>query len=624
MIANESDKSNQELYINYILLGNQHTRILDKKFNRTHHIQEKVSINFRSSLKTLREYFEKIFFIPIEIMSGKQLLGSANIKLSEFIKCIELKDFLGKFHTGLFEVDGISNIKSAQQIDPNQNHPILEYRFSIQYIATKKLHQTELLETYKKCQEIDLKAGGDHAQEQSIVLPTIKMPIGEECPKIFDIPDNRSEAVLSLKTKKADVEKSSLDCKKLSYAKSDSNMKLGASFTQPEKTDIDSILKTQDNGQISEIPRLFSYNLQITSIKFDHKPEKGIWQMSFFHDKADTSRTFLNKEIRDADLTQNTLDFDDLELKLYFTSHAGNIMDLIKSSDMCTICVKGPHRIHAKAQLDCHNLLIGNKEKACGTILLKNPNQDVVAMAEIFVYLDDLGINFNQLTSTETQNIEDFENKDINATRTLNEHRQMLLDESLAYKMIEELEEWKSAQQESFIADLKQNEIRYLERLKNDWNEKCEQYERDLVLKSDKLSHITQSLEHAKEEFKNSDGQKNKDQRELQLIKRNLEQSFCNQLLSIRERARRLEDDLRHEMKIKDIKHDDLERCKQHLEQENCELKNTIECLRVELCELKSNLIPKSEVEHLLKNMVSNCRYSQTMRFNFYFPSRDY
>lgn len=572
-------------------MGNQHTRELDKKFNRIYQIHEKVSINFRSSLDNLQEYFEKIFFIPFEVVTGDKVIGSTEIRLNKLIKVTSLKEFVEKNPSSVYELEEICFLETSQGLQPHTNRPILECKMLIQYVGTKKLHQVECLENLKRQQEIDSRAGGDYDVQLSD-----KSPSHEKRKTLSDIPEVRSESETSHQVKAVGVAKSI----EAQFRQSNTTEKVA----QPENADIESITSIKQKGNASELPRLFSCNLQLSSIRFIRKPDKGIWQFSFFHDTADTPRTFINKEINEADIAKdNSIAFDDFQLKLFFTSHAGRIMELIKSSELCTLSVKGPRGKHGKAQLDCDSLLIGNKERTSGIVSLRDQNEQVTAMARISVNLDDLGINFNaQLKTTPNQVMQN--DCEMNVTRTLDEQKMMMLDESFSYKMIEELDEWKARQQEAFITDLKKKELQLLDRLKTEWNDKQAKYEQELVMKSDQLTKLTNSLQDVQKNLKTKDTQQLKDEQEVRNVKQELEKSFTNQVMAIRERARQMEDDLLHSMKLKDIRFEDIERCNQHLKTENFELLQTTECLRAELTQLKANLIPKEDVEKLLQEMV--------------------
>lgn len=570
----------KEFYINYVLLGNPHTRALNKKFNRSHQIQEKISINFRTTLSALAEYFEKIFFIPLEVVSGNKVLGAAELKLDKLIQFNGLTDFLEKNPLNFYEFEDVCLIKTLQDLQSHTNRPMLEYKMTIKYIATKKLHQTEYLESYQRSQSVDFQGGGDQPRLEEKVSPPKRRALS-------DIAEVQTESSDSHKGKTLGAPKSS--CTKIPE-NSTAITKPSTSASHP--SDIDMILNASQKGEVSELPRIFSYNLQLGSIKFNKRPEKGVWQLSFYHDKADTPRTFFNMEIKETDIAKdNSIAFEDVELKLFFTSYTSDIMEIVKSSELCTFCVKGPRKTHAKAQLDCNSLMVGSKEKANGSILLHDKAEHVTAMATIFVCLEDLGINFN---ARHSENV----HTEMNVTKTIEEQKLMLMDENYSYKIIEELEDWKAKEQDSFLVDIKKRETFFLNQMKEAWQQKQSKYEQELISRTDKLQILTQSLEDARNNLKD------KQQQSLQEMKNDIEKSYNDQLIVIKERARRIEDDLLHEMKLKDIRFLEIERCNEHLKAENYRLHQEYACVQAELQELKANLIPKAEVEKLLQEMV--------------------
>ncbi|CAG9809172.1 unnamed protein product [Chironomus riparius] len=577
--------SNRDFFINYILLGNNHSRKLDRKFNRTHQIQEKISINFRSSLKSLHNYFENIFYVPVEIYSDNKMIGSVEIRLDQLITSFSLQEFIDKYPKGK-EYDGVETIKTQNNVE-TQNRPILEYKVLIIYQGTRKLHQNELFENYASTEmKIDEKAGGDY-------IPNIKAQSNVE-----QIEDESSESEKS----------SAVEVKSVGIGKKKTEQDLQQKASQPEKTNIDSMLKDHECGKTSEIQRLFSYNLQLKSMKFNKKPHKGIWQISFFHEFADTPRTIVNRDIHENDIDGNVIAFKDLEMKLYFTSHSENIMDLIKSTVSCTMCIRGPHNTHAKAYLDCKNLLISNKEKTCGNILLTNQNETVSAMAEIFVYLDDAGLNFN---AKRVENLPEMnEDPKIDIAKTIEIQKEELFDESIAYKMINELEDWKEHQQTNFLFELKRTEEKYLEKLRTDFNNMKASYEDKFEEKNNELQVLTKTLEDAHNSLKQKNLQHVRNEDSAQKMKQELEKSYADKLLMIKERTKQLEQEFMHELNMKNLKIEELECSNKQLYEkvnflthENCDLKGKIDCMNAKYEDLKSNLVPKQEVENLIQEM---------------------
>lgn len=63
----------------YILLGSStEDRLLTAEDNLLYSIEEKITIHFRSSLSKLREYFQKVFYIPIDLYCDNVLIGVFN------------------------------------------------------------------------------------------------------------------------------------------------------------------------------------------------------------------------------------------------------------------------------------------------------------------------------------------------------------------------------------------------------------------------------------------------------------------------------------------------------------------------------------------------------------------
>ncbi len=189
------------------------------------------------------------------------------------------------------------------------------------------------------------------------------------------------------------------NCQSHNSSDKDSKALMQTLQVQSEKVNKDYYLEEH----FADMPRLFSFSLELKSLKLNHKPTRGVWQISLYHEQANMPRSFRNIDVQENDCIDedSIINFrNNLELKLYFTSYKSNIMEMIKSSNVCTLCIKGPHNIHAKAQLDCKALLGNDKDKTTGNILLTNQNESVVALAQILIHLEDSGLNFNAKPST--------------------------------------------------------------------------------------------------------------------------------------------------------------------------------------------------------------------------------
>lgn len=566
-----------DLFFNYIVLGNEHMRALDKKFSRMHQIQEKISINFRSSLRYLREYFDKVFYIPFEINSGSNVLGESGIRLNNFIKTTSLADFIESNPQESTESIQIKLPSSSQTFAAHQQIPVLEVKIAMKYVSTKKLLQTEFLERSMQRQHDDPMGGGDNHSEKN--AEAVKFDDDEH------IETTKSQKSVNLDTIKSHIsdEKKSIPVERIEIASS-----------------VISASKSND------IPKVFAQTLRIDSIKFNRKPEKGIWQFTFINDKADIVKAFVNREIVDVDsnLEQYTVAFEDLELKLYFTSTSSQINSLIGQSESCTLTIKGPRSYHVRAQLDCKNLIAETGEGKSGIVLLQSASDDSNALVQISVNLAALGLNFNsQISSDDVQNRDSAAAVILNDTKMFEERKALMLDEDLTYKMIEELELWKDDQKKVFCEELKSKEKKFLNQLKESWMKKQEKLELELHEKAEKLACMTKNLEEAKNVLAEKCPRFNES--DIEKVRKTISEYYQNEIAELKEQSQRNEAEMRHEMRMLEIKADDSARATRLMEAENRDLNEKFTQLQKQLkCQIDDS-VPKFEVEKLAQDVVS-------------------
>lgn len=440
----------REVSLNYNLLGNSYICIPKRSYQRTYNIREKIAIQFRTSLQILKEYFKKVFHVPIEIYSGDALVGVAKIQLDSLIRVSDLQEFLSTYSVVnyTYDIDGVTYVEPMRE-GYCSIKPHIEYRFTIKYLETRRKISVSLegggcgSDTEKIDEEKEIKSDEKITERlDKISEEENKKPDGEE----VKVPDPTEEIIKPVETvikkeeitvtestkveetKKADVkDKSDIPmepkthlsvvelesesessvkqkpCGKYSgntlhvpdrnfekNCRSETNLQSGRykqpinkkacskrslpsyNYSSQPYTNIDSVLR-ENRGNIGELPRVISFNLQIKSLKFYKKPENGVWQFCFHHEKSDNSKVIVNRDIKDVAENIDTFEFDDLELKLFFTTKVEALVELLKLPESCVLSVKGPHQTVGRAFLDCNNLVIGSKEKIAGNVLLQSP-----------------------------------------------------------------------------------------------------------------------------------------------------------------------------------------------------------------------------------------------------------
>lgn len=300
------------------------------------------------------------------------------------------------------------------------------------------------------------------------------------------------------------------------------------------------------------------------------------------HENADNPVVIRNIEI--SDLNVDRICFEDLDLNLSFSTHSDQLFPLIQSK-ISLLTLKGPKGVHAVAELNNTNLLA--QEKNTGIVLLENDRNEQILMAHISVEIIDLGFNFNL------------------RERKRSVAPQTMLDENVAYKMIEELEEWKEFQQNEFTLALKRKEIETLTQLTNEWNRKRQQEEIDLKKKINHCDVLTRTLEEAHKRISILENSKSAHEKSMTRMKVQLERESDKKITVLQERIRMLEDELRHLKYTENAKLRSIQQKYDENSIENEKLKHKIKQVENELRCVRENNVPREDAAGLQANIVS-------------------
>lgn len=348
-----------------------------------------------------------------------------------------------------------------------------------------------------------------------------------------------------------------------------------------EREDIDLNHHRDKNFDVPiSFPKTFSYTLALLDCSFNKRPFPGIWRLTLQHPLADITSAVRNLEISNVVVDQ--ISFEDMTMRLYFTTYFEQLHDLIKSKP-CVLTLKGPRGVQATAELDNNNILSQRKSK--GIVLLENDLNEQIAMAHISVEIEEIGLNFN----TES------------TFRTRRQQGQQIantfLDEDFAYKMIEELEEWKQAQQSEFLADLKRHEIAHLTLLSNEWQRKRTEEEIKLQKKMDQCGQLTQTLEEAHLMFKERNRTDTEYEQTLLKTRAELEKCYARKIDTLNGKILQMEREQEFKEKTETKSMKRMESVRDRLKVENDILKAKIQSLQKEL--MVANTINEDYVEHM-------------------------
>lgn len=316
---------------------------------------------------------------------------------------------------------------------------------------------------------------------------------------------------------------------------------------------------------------------------------------SLQHPSADSSPVIRNLEI--SDIVVDQISFEEMQLRLCFTTQPNQLYDLIKSKP-CLLILKGPRNIYASAELDNHNIL--TQEKTKGIVLLENEQNEQIAMAHISVETEELGLNFNTDATLKARQ----------------QHKSQIpahayLDEDLAYKMIEELEQWKLVQQKEFLIELKRHEIAHLTQLSNEWQRKRRDEEFKLQKKIEHCDRLTQTLEEAHNMFKERNQNDIEYEHTLLKTKSDLERCYAKKIDSLNGKIMQME-------KENFIKQKNDERILKEIEMERDQLKNENKRLKSKIKSLERDIqIASSSTDDTIQEQVKELKeYVVMLNFN--------
>lgn len=316
-------------HIQYTLFGNSsHTRALNQNAGISsrdnadvHTIREKIVIRFRSSLSALRLYFQKIFFVPVDLYAASDILiGSVDIQLSAMMPdTTEIRQFVEKYACDkcTHSAHGQCLIQGNAAGEPNNT--FMEYEFHLQYEQEMAAGDDQQLLSGKSVVDTPLRFDEDTGHDSSIQESACSMTHLSE-PPTCEAPET-------------------------------------ANYTEDDVSPTDERMPTEEPAIVDRpvmVHRTFSYRLRLQTIKFSKKPATGIWQLSLHHPKAHTPLTLTNVDVKE--IGSDNVAMADVEIQLYFSAEPEHIAEVI-GSEPCVLNVKGPRNVFATAELNNDALL---------------------------------------------------------------------------------------------------------------------------------------------------------------------------------------------------------------------------------------------------------------------------
>lgn len=142
-------------------------------------------------------------------------------------------------------------------------------------------------------------------------------------------------------------------------------------------------------------------------------------------------------------------------------------------------------------------------------------------------------------------------------------------DTSAAYKIVEELEDWKEKQQEIFLAELKQKETEHLARVSEEWTKHVQAQNIELEKKVEECKAIANTLSTAKQDLKDRLKTCSTREQELRKAKEGLDMQYQLKFQELTLAAQRLDEGVKLKVATVETKCSKLEERLKELESEN-------------------------------------------------------
>ncbi|XP_047029333.1 centrosomal protein of 120 kDa-like [Helicoverpa zea] len=174
--------------------------------------------------------------------------------------------------------------------------------------------------------------------------------------------------------------------------------------------------------------------------------------------------------------------------------------------------------------------------------------------------------------------------------------------DAIMQKFVDELEDWKEKQQEMFKCQLKRKEEYHLELLAKEWAKKQVELECKLSKGIEQCRNLAADLSRATDDFRLR-GYRNTDrEKKLHEAKKALESHYTAKYQELREASQKMEDDMNHQLKLKDMRVEELEVKVQQLQKQVELLKNNIKNTEKE-CESRYSGLTKDQTASLIQEL---------------------
>ncbi|CAH2049489.1 unnamed protein product, partial [Iphiclides podalirius] len=174
--------------------------------------------------------------------------------------------------------------------------------------------------------------------------------------------------------------------------------------------------------------------------------------------------------------------------------------------------------------------------------------------------------------------------------------------DAIMQKFVNELEDWKERQQELFKCQLKRKEEYHLELLAREWRARREELELKLSRGVERCRCLAHELSAATDDFRLRGYRNTERERKLLEAKKALEAHYTSKFQELRDASQKMEDDMQHQIKLRDMRVEELEMKLQQQEKQIEVLTNNLKTAERD-AESKHSGLTKDQTASLIQEL---------------------
>ncbi|KAF7401559.1 hypothetical protein HZH68_007379 [Vespula germanica] len=570
LLENSNGDIKENLSIWYYILENDvKLKPFIKDTEKTLILNEKIVVRIRSSLDTLRSYLLLKPYLNVSLKYKDNIVSQFQINLQPLINDIpNFLEFTNGKTTVLNERYYLNQTNIFHPIDIEHNQSYIDLQLKLQYVGSKEnLNNHETNQIFA-------------AENNMTFLPINKH--NEEYKNTFD---QKFTEIDMHRNPAGDFEK--YTCERI--ISDHKNLAMHPTNCDMQENSIPVISQLPNSTDYSksvEAYHCYCLDIILVAIKLSSGPATQNIEFRFHHPKAEIMSTVHSKM---SVLLGEKVVLRDIGCKLHFISTTDEIKQLLVSfPPKISIYGMGEDVKTCIAQfsLDIKQLFHHDKWKYEYEMPLYNSEEIKVGELDIVVSLLDHGPYYRIKQNVSDQNF-----------------GPPIIDDSLAYKIVDELETWKERQKEIFRVELKKKEERHLNLLSEEWQRQKENLESKLACSVEQCKMLANNLNKATDDLRTR-RLKNLE-KEARLIKANedLHWRYEAKIQELKESLRIMQEESTSKIRIFEEKNASLEARIEPLSIENEKLRQMITKQAEELEVYQKGSLTQDQTATLLQEL---------------------